>query len=845
MSVPQDRTGLTPMMLQYLEVKDQYPHALLFYRMGDFYETFFDDAELASKELEITLTGRDGGGGRRVAMAGIPHHSAEGYLAKLIARGYRVAICEQMEEAGKGKKLIRREVSRVVTPGTILEPGWLSAKQHTYLAAAVGTSKGYGLAYADISTGLLRLTQFTGSDAAGRLAAELARLAPAELILPAANPRRLDPPESAQWAELLPAGTTVTWHHALQFDPETARTRLMAQFRVASLDGYGAGEMPLGVGAAGALLGYVAETQMTALAQFNHLETYRLSDYLIIDAQTRRNLELFQTSRDGTYQGSLLSVLDLCETPMGSRLLRHWLMHPLLNVSAIDARLDAVEELVGDPGRLSDLRHLLPKVRDVERMAGRMATLTANARDAVSLAESLLVLPHLAEVLQGSRSPLIAGIALPDDLRALAERTLAMLVDTPPTAVTEGGLIRDGIHPDLDALRATLSVDKGWVSELEASERVRTGIKSLKVGFNKAFGYYIEISRAAAAQAPDDYQRLQTLTNAERFVTPDLKAKEGLILGAEDRIKELEYQLFAGLRQEFAGQVTILQSLAQTVAQLDVLAAFAELAGRHRYVRPRLSEQAILELRAARHPVVEQLLPPGAFVPNDVSLDTDQQRLVILTGPNMAGKSTIMRQLALIVLLAQIGSFVPADEATVGLVDRLFTRVGAVDDLATGQSTFMVEMAETALILNQATQRSLVILDEIGRGTSTFDGVSIAWSVSEYLAETVGCRAIFATHYHELTRLAETVAGVRNFQVAVRQTADGVHFLHQLLPGGASRSYGVEVARLAGLPPVVVDRARQILGEIEKRSKLSAQLKQAANIQEQYDLSQLPLFETI
>jgi DNA mismatch repair protein MutS len=843
-SVDADRSGYTPMMLQFLEVKDQYPHAILFYRMGDFYETFFDDAVTASRELEITLTGRDGGKGR-IPMAGIPYHAAEGYIAKLIAKGMRVAICEQMEEPSKGKKLVRREVTRVITPGTLLEPGWLAAKQSTFLAAASGGPKGYGLAYADVSTGLLRLTQFTGPGAADRLAAELGRLGPAELVLPAANPRRLDPPEAADWEALVPPGAVVTWHHALQFDPEGARLRLLAQFKVVSLDGFGAGDLPLGVGAAGALLGYVAETQMTALAQFNRLEPYRLADYLVIDAHTRRNLELFQTIRDGAFAGSLLSVLDQTETAMGGRLLRHWLLHPLVDRHQIDLRLDAVDELHKSAALLSDVRQVLPRVRDVERLASRMGTQTANARDAVALGESLLAIPHLTQLLSGCGSPLLAGLAVPETLLELADGTLATLVDNPPTSITEGGLIRDGVHAELDRLRSGMTDDKAWLSEFEIAERARTGIKSLKVGFSKAFGYFIELSRANAQHAPADYERRQTLTNAERFVTPELKERETMILGAEEQAKDLEHQMFVQLRQAYAEQVALLQQLAAAVARLDVLAALAEGARRHGYVRPVIDESTDLDLTASRHPVIEQILPPGTFVPNDIRLDTAEQRLIILTGPNMAGKSTVMRQLALIVLMAQMGSFVPADRARIGLADRLFTRVGAVDDLATGQSTFMVEMAETALILNQATERSLVILDEIGRGTSTFDGVSIAWSVSEYLAATIGCRAIFATHYHELTRLSETIEGVCNYQVAVRQTAEGVHFLHQILSGGASRSYGVEVARLAGLPTSVVDRASQILAEIERRSRLSLQLKQAANIQDQYDLTQLPLFESL
>ncbi|MBC7543629.1 MAG: DNA mismatch repair protein MutS, partial [Candidatus Sericytochromatia bacterium] len=631
-----DRSGLTPMMLQYLEVKDQYPHALLFYRMGDFYETFFDDAVTASRELEITLTGREGGG-QRIPMAGIPHHAAEGYLAKLIAKGMRVAICEQMEEATKGKKLVRREVTRVITPGTLLEAGWLSAKQSTFLAAAGGGPRGYGLAYADVSTGLLRLTQFVGPGAAERLAAELGRLAPAELVLPAANPRRLDPPEAKDWEALVPPGAVVTWHHALQFDADAAKIRLLAQFKVVSLDGYGAGEMPLGIAAAGALLGYVAETQMTALNQFNRLEPYRLSDFLVIDSHTRRNLELFQTIRDGAFKGSLLSILDQTETAMGGRLLRHWLLHPLLDRTQINQRLDAVEELHGSAALLADLRQVLPRVRDVERLASRMATLSANARDAVALAESLTAIPLLTAILAGCRSPLLSGIAVPDVLGQLAAGTVATLVENPPVTITEGGLIRERIDAVLDRLRDGVSDDKAWITELELSERARTGIKNLRIGFSKAFGYFIEMSRANAQQAPADYQRQQTLTNAERFTIPVLKARETAILGAEDQARELEYQLFAELRSAYAEHVPSLQALAATVARLDVLTSLAEVARRHGYVRPRVDEGTVLDLRGSRHPVIEQILPPGTFVPNDVTLDTDAQRLIILTGPNMAG----------------------------------------------------------------------------------------------------------------------------------------------------------------------------------------------------------------
>lgn len=814
----------TPMMQQFLEIKTQYPQTLLLYRMGDFYETFFEDARTAARELEITLTSRDGGNGQRVDMAGVPHHALEAYLPKLIQRGYKVAICEQMEPPKPGK-LVRREVVRVITPGTLMEGGLLQDKRNNYLAAVSRERQGYGLAYVDISTGEFRLTEIRGEGASDILARELAGLEVAELLLPSQDPWQEQAVQLTDWAELVSDPAAVTWEAQGIFSLRAAEDRLKKHFGTISLEAYGCQDFPLGVAAAGAVLHYLGRTQMSALKQIQKLQTYQLSRYMILDPGTRRNLELTRTSRDNNFAGSLLWVLDGCATAMGGRMLRDWLVHPLLDREEIEQRLDAVSELFAQNDLRSELRHELDGIRDVERLSARIATQNANPRELKALAESLLRLPALASHLRGLSSPLLVGLQQVDpELQGLAANILECLVEAPPLKIQEGGIFTAGVHEELDQLRELISGGKNWIQELEQAERERTGIKSLKVRFNKAFGYFIEVTHANTEAVPEDYIRKQTLTNAERYITPALKEKEATVLNADEQIKQLEYRLFVSLRQDIGQYVIRLQVLAAELARLDVLATLAEVAVQQRYVRPRMREDLQLNIQGGRHPVIEKTLPVGAFVPNDTWLDAENQRLIILTGPNMSGKSSYMRQIGLVVLLAQMGSFVPAEAAEIGICDRIFTRVGAVDDIATGQSTFMVEMVETANILHHASARSLILLDEIGRGTSTFDGVSIAWSVSEYIARELRARTLFATHYHELNQLADNVSGVQNYQVSVQENPDGIVFLHKVVPGGADRSYGIEVARLAGLPGPVLERARDLLSDIERRSRIQSGL---------------------
>ncbi|HEY9898634.1 MAG TPA: DNA mismatch repair protein MutS [Pantanalinema sp.] len=846
----------SPMMTHYLSLKEQHPDVLLFYRMGDFYEMFFDDAVLASRELELTLTSREGGaGGNRIPMAGIPHHAAEGYLARLIERGYRVAICEQVEDPKQAKGLVKREIVRFVTPGTVLESSFLSEKQNNYLAAIVKGPAGFGLAYCDASTGEFRATQIADPSA---VAGELARIAPAELLVPVnpgvwqnmawgRTPGRLAPSQlDPAWEGLFPEGLNLTPRPDYAFNLEKARAQILAQFRLQSLEGFGLPELPLATMAAGAMLGYIGETQKAQLALFSGIHTYRLSEYMLLDPATRRNLELTQTARDGAWKGSLLSVLDETRTAMGGRKLRQWLLHPLLDAAAIGERHQAVAELAAGAGLRLRLAEQLGGIRDLERLTSRVAAGTANARDLIALRDSLEALPAVVELLTSTQSPALRALqAIPSEIPALALRIRETLVDHPPISLTEGGMVRDGFSAELDETRALLGDSKDWLATFEAQEKERTGIRSLKVGYSKTFGYFLEITHANRDLVPADYQRKQTLVNAERYITPVLKERESAILTAQERIGHMEYEVFSALRSALAPWVSELQAIASHVAAVDVFVGFAEVAVRQGFCRPVVDDSTVLAIEAGRHPVIEQLLPPGTFVPNDTRLDTESSQLVILTGPNMAGKSTFMRQIALIVLMAQVGSFVPARSARIGLVDRIFTRVGAVDDLATGQSTFMVEMNETANILNNASPRALILLDEIGRGTSTFDGISIAWSVSEHLATHVRARTLFATHYHELTALATSQPSVRNYKVLVEETADEVIFLRRVVPGGADRSYGIEVARLAGLPGPVIDRARQVLSEIERRNRISLSLRQAAMDDGANGISQLPLFSAI
>lgn len=818
----------TPLIQQFLAVKRQHSDVILLYRIGDFYETFFEDAETISRELELVLTSRDSGKGK-IPMAGVPYHAIDNYLPRLVNRGYKVAICEQMEPPSKTKKLVRREIIRIVTPGTLLESHLLDEKKNNYLAAITKDYNMIGLAYADISTGELKTTQISKENRKQILANEISRLNITEIILPADDMWNKPVLKDTEWADIIPENTTITWQEAMTFDPSIGRGKLLEHFKVATLEGFGCHSMPLAIGATWALLNYVALTQKAALTQFNTIITYQITDYLILDSTVCRNMELLQTIRDGSFKGSLLWVIDKTKTAMGGRLLRNWLLHPLLDIKEITLRQDGIEELINQTQVRLDIQDLLPQIKDFERLASRIGTGTANARDLIALSKSILSLPVLAQYCSKFNSHLLTQLKeIPALLLNTGEEIESVIIDNPPAIITEGGIIKNKVNEKLDDLRSLLHGDKTWVKKLEIAERERTGIKSLKVNFNKAFGYYIEISHANRNLAPDDYIRKQTLVNAERYITPELKEREGAIFNAEERIKALEYEIFTELRQKIATLVPLIQDIAFKVAVIDCFSSLAEIALVNNYTRPKINTENEISIKNARHPVIEQILPPGSFVPNDTYINNNDNMLIILTGPNMAGKSTFLRQIGLIIILAQIGSFVPADFAVIGLVDRIFTRVGAVDDITMGQSTFMVEMIETANILNNATDKSLILLDEIGRGTSTFDGVSIAWAVSEYIAKQVKARTIFATHYHELNRLSEIANSVKNYQVAVKASIDKVIFLYKVIEGGASRSYGIEVARLAGLPKSVIDRAKEILLDIERRSRIQAGLQKMA-----------------
>jgi len=824
-----DRSKLSKMYQHYVEMKDKYPHALLLYRVGDFFETFFEDAVTISRELELALTSKHGGEIGRVAMTGVPHHAWERYTTQLVEKGYAVVICDQVEDAADAVGLVRREVTRILTPGTLLEEGMLKSSRNNYLAAVVITGEHWGLAYADISTGEFLTTQNSNL---GDLTEELMRLQPAEVLFPTNAPdlgSLLRPGEtSPSLPQCLPPTFCYSLRSQLPFTQGEARPRLLAKFKVRSLEGMGCEHLPLAVRAAGGLLEYVEETQKENPVSLQRLRTYTITDYLIVDQQTRRNLEITQTVRDGTFHGSLMWALDRTTTAMGGRALRRWLLQPLIDIQGIRARQETIQELLTNTPLRQDLRQLLKQIYDLERLTGRAGSGRANARDLVALADSLSHLPELSQLVAQANSPFLKVLQdVPEVLEELAQKLRAHIVESPPIQLKEGGLIRPGVNPLLDERKATVEADQQWIANLEVDERTRVGIPNLKVGFNKTFGYYISISRTKSDQVPTNYIRKQTLTNEERYITPELKEREARILSAQDDLNELEYEIFVALREEVATQAEEIRQISRAVATADLLCGLAELAVHQGYCCPEMVEGREIEIIDGRHPVVEQSLPHGFFVPNSTRLgkNPDSPDLIILTGPNASGKSCYLRQVGLIQLMAQIGSFVPAKLARLGVCDRIFTRVGAVDDLATGQSTFMVEMNETANILNHATPRSLVLLDEIGRGTATFDGLSIAWAVAEYLAADIRARTIFATHYHELNELASILANVANYQVTVKELPDQIIFLHQVQAGGADKSYGIEVGRLAGLPTVVIQRAKQVMGQIEKHSKIAMGLK--------------------
>ncbi len=794
---------VTPIRQQYLEIKRKYPHAILFFRLGDFYETFDQDAEITARELDIVLTSRNVAKGNRVPMAGIPYHAVENYLARLIEKGYHVAICEQVgDQPTRG--LFPREVVRVVTPGTVIEPTLLKGDRNNYLAGIVLQDSRAGIAYVDITTGEFLATELTDGEVESALRAELIRLQPAEIILP----------EGMDLNHNLP-GHITRWQ-AWRFESGRCQETLQRHFEVASLDGFGLRGKPLAIRAAGAILQYLQETQPAALRLLKRLATYTLSDFMVLDAATRRNLELTETIRTGATEGSLLSVLDHTVTPMGKRMIRQWVSKPLLDIAAIQRRQDRIAELLEDGILRSELRSALRPLVDLERLTNRVVSGHATPRDLVSLRSTLRLLPRIHQLIPSNLRHLSALLENLHECPEVLELLETAISDDPPATLQNSGVIRRGYSAELDSVIDSSAHAREWISRLEEVERERTGIKTLKVGYNKVFGYYIEISRGAAHLAPAEYIRKQTLVNAERFITPEMKEYEALVLNAEERIREIESRLFQQVCQQIAAAAPKLLSTAAALAELDTLASLAEAAAIGEYCRPQLTEDNTLDIRDGRHPVVERTLIGERFVPNDAVFEPGEF-VRIITGPNMSGKSTFLRQVALIVLMAQIGSFVPARQATIGLVDRIFTRIGAQDEIHAGQSTFMVEMVETANILHHATNRSLLILDEIGRGTSTYDGLSIAWAVVEYVHNhpRLRARTLFATHYHELTQLAELLPGVRNYNVAVSESEGKVVFLHKIVPGGADRSYGIHVAQLAGLPQAVVQRAAEILRQLE------------------------------
>lgn len=814
----------TPLMQQYREIKARHQDAILFFRMGDFYEMFYDDAETASRVLGLTLTARNNGGAAEVPLAGIPVKAAAEYLRRLVGQGHRVAVCEQVEDPKLAKGLVKREVIETITPGAVFADDLLDGARANYVCAVAtgrdtsrdGDRTQIGFAAADLSTGELRLAITSMADAP----AVLARLAPRELLVARGTSR-----DALAWTARVVEQALVTEREPWEFDAQMAADELTRQFDVRGLDGFGLGaEDGAAVGAAGVLLRYLRELQPGGLPHLARPIVERPGGVMPLDDMTRRNLELVESLRGGELAGTLLSVMDRTATPMGQRLLRQWLLAPLMERAAIEQRLDAVTVLVRDPVGRASLRAALDGVRDIERLASKAAAGRATPRELRALGDSLARLPQVAEaarrvrdhVAQGSAVGGVLGAVLQewDDGADCAQRLTRVLVERPPLSIGEEDTIAPGIDAELDALRALRDGGKDAIATIQADERARTGISSLKVGFNRVFGYYLEISNANKHLVPDDYQRRQTLTGAERYVTPALKDYEEKVLTAAERIESRERELFETLRREAGEAIARWQAVARRVATIDVLSAFAEVAEREQYARPELHDGFDLEIVGGRHPVVERMMAREKFIPNDLVL-TNEARLIVLTGPNMAGKSTILRQIGLIQLLAQVGAYVPARRARLPIVDRLFTRVGASDNLVRGQSTFMVEMSETSAILHTATARSLVLLDEIGRGTSTYDGVSIAWSVSEHLHDAIGCKTVFATHYHELTQLANELPAVRNFTVAVREVGDQVLFLHRLIPGGADRSYGIEVGRLAGLPAAVITRAKEVLALLE------------------------------
>lgn len=800
----------TPMMQQYFSLKEQYADCILFFRLGDFYEMFADDAELVAPLLDLTLTGRDSRKGERIPMCGVPHHAADGYIAKLVAAGYKVAVCEQIEDPKQAKGVVKRDVVRVVTPGTVTDEKSIDARGNTYLVALCGASQTFGLAACDASTGEFLCTQFSGAQAKNNVLHELARLQPPEILLA---------PDTVTWGldkdlqNMFPE-SLITRYEQSGFS-SAATERLQRHLGVTTFAGFGLTEWPLALKASSAVFQYMEETQRVNLRHITTLAPYSPEHKMMLDPATRRNLELTESLRDGSRQGSLLGIMDRCATALGGRLLRRWIEQPETNPQVINERLNTVEAFYRDSIRRSTIREQLARVYDIERLTGRVATGNANGRDMVALRTSLQQLPTIVHTLQTSEHRVLQTLAEQiDPLSDVSHMLQQAIVDEPPISITEGNLIRQGYNEEVDTLRDAQTNGKQWIANLEAQEREKTGIKSLKVGFNRVFGYYIEVTHANAAAVPDHYERKQTLASAERYITPELKEQEALILGAEEKLAQVEYELFTALRDDVARHMERLKAVASVIAKIDVWSTLAHVAMERNYTRPVVNEDDRFHIVEGRHPVVEAGRE-AEFVPNDVLLD-EEQRLIVLTGPNMAGKSTYLRQVALICLLAQIGSYVPARQAQLGIVDRIFTRVGASDDLATGQSTFMVEMTETATICHNATSRSLVLIDELGRGTSTYDGMALAQAVAEYLHDKVNCKTIISTHYHELTLLEDKLERCRNLRVDVAEERGQVIFLYNVVAGGADRSYGINVARMAGIPRNILARAQRLLAEFER-----------------------------
>lgn len=801
---------ISPLMDQYFGMKEQCGDAVLLFRMGDFYETFGGDAEITARVLNITLTSRQKDKeGNRIPLAGIPYHALEAYLPKLVKAGYKVAICEQVEDPKKAKGLVKREIIRIITPGTIIEPSMLDEGSNNYLASIVEENGKIGLSFLDVSTGEFLATEISNGE--GKLSSELAKFRPAECILAqSADPSLLDVMEGMAAQKL----------EDDEFDLETARSRLLNRFGEVALNRSGIIDMDSAVRACGAILSYLESAHLAALDHISEIRLYSPKEFMVLDETTLRNLELFRNIRDRSKRGSLLEFLDLTSTPMGTRTLQKWLQMPLISSEKIESRLDAVEELVCNSLLRTELREALKGMGDLERAVARTSCGTASPKDLVALKSSLERLPHIGQLLADVKSSGLVDLRKRLDLGSLkevADLINGAIKDDPPSAIREGGIIRDGYDPELDELKSTLRDGRGWISRMERDERKRTGIKSLKVGYNNVFGYYIEVTKANLSAVPDEYIRKQTLTNAERFITPELKEMESKVLSAQERSSSLEEELFLKIRTEAAGRAREIQEKAAALGELDVFVTLAIVAAESEFSRPKLNATGEISIRDCRHPILARAMR-GGFVPNDVHFDGKENRFLILTGPNMAGKSTYMRQIALAVIMAQMGSFVPASFASISPVDRIFTRVGAYDDLTAGQSTFMIEMAELANILSFATSQSLILLDEIGRGTSTFDGLSIAWSITEYIHNRVRGKAIFATHYHQLTQLAGVLTGVKNYNMAVKEEGDSVVFLRTVVPGATDRSYGIHVAKLAGVPEEVVSRAKEILREIEKEA---------------------------